>query len=480
MAIDFPSSPTDGQEVSITGRTFRYSAVTGVWRVLTGTVSNDISELADSTGLLGSGGATVYADMAALIAATGMSNGDQAYVTTTNDFYLYNGGWFLIATGVNNPPSAISGVDVNYNLAKDGTATVITAISTDPEGFPLTWSYAVTTGTLGTTATVSQTNNVFTITPSTTEADAGEFSITFSATDGVNTISAVSSFVLSFSEDNYFIDPRDYGMSTGTFSGVGANSNDENLYVLGYSGDQRVYKWELGTPKELASIPSTYTQRAGISNATPSGFYMNRAGDRYYYCSYGTVYQVSLSTPNDLTTGYLYQNGSTYSGQAFNNSGLIFGATWSHTGDRLYISETNTNQIQEHPVNLVGGSPFDLYYVQNRTNSFNPNNITYAYGMGWSSNGMKFWCGENRYIREYSAVSAYSLSGMNATPSATFDTQNLNNNVNNYTANNINNPEIRGIHASDDGNTLYLNLRGVGVFKLTMVTQNTIADGFVF
>ena len=49
-----------------------------------------------------------------------------------------------------------------YALASDGTATVITAISNDPEGFPLTWSYAVTTGSLGSTATVSQTDNVFT------------------------------------------------------------------------------------------------------------------------------------------------------------------------------------------------------------------------------------------------------------------------------------------------------------------------------
>lgn len=425
---------------------------------------------------LNSAGVTVYADMAALIAATGMSNGDQAYVTTTNQLYLYNSGWFLVATGANNPPSAISGVDASYNLAKDGTATVITAISTDPEGFPLTWSYAVTTGTLGTTATVSQTNNVFTITPSTTQSDAGEFSITFSATDGVNTISAVADFTLSFTEDHYFIDPRNHGMSTGTFSGVGIDTNDQNLYVLGYSGDQRVYRWELGTAEELASIPSTYTQRAGISNGTPSGFYMRHDGLGYYYCSYGNVYQVSLSTANDLTSSTQTNYGSTTGGQAFNNGGLIFGGTLSHTGDRLYINETNANTIREHPLN----TNWDISTAQNATNTFNPNNVTYAYGMQWSTDGMKLWLGESRYIREYTASSAYSLSGMNATPSASFDTQSLNNSVDNFTANNIGNAEIRGISVSSDGNRLYLNLRNFGVFKLTMVTQNTIADGFIF
>ena len=135
-----------------------------------------------------------------LIAKTGMAVGDQAYVQENNKLYLYNGaGWYLVATVENAQPTTISGVESAYELASDGTATTITAISTDPDGFPLTWSYAVTTGSLGSTATVSQINNVFTITPSTDTANAGEFSITFSVTDGATgVVSAVSAFTLSF------------------------------------------------------------------------------------------------------------------------------------------------------------------------------------------------------------------------------------------------------------------------------------------
>ena len=152
-------------------------------------------------------GNTVYATMALLAAATGMSTGDMAYVTANNNLYLYTGsGWFKVATVENNSPSAITGVAAATTLADDGTATVITAVSTDPEGFPLTWSYSVTTGSLtnggGATATVSQSANVFTITPTTTEAYAGTFSITFSATDGVNgAVNAVSAFTLAFGFD---------------------------------------------------------------------------------------------------------------------------------------------------------------------------------------------------------------------------------------------------------------------------------------
>ena len=150
---------------------------------------------------------TTVANMTALVALTGMTSGDQAFVTANNKLFLYNGsGWYLVATVQNSSPSAITGVDGTYALATDGTATTITAVSTDPEGVPLTWSYAVTTGSLtnggGASATVSQADNVFTITPSTNTAYAGTFTLTFSATDGVTgAVSAVSAFTLAFSAD---------------------------------------------------------------------------------------------------------------------------------------------------------------------------------------------------------------------------------------------------------------------------------------
>ncbi len=152
----------------------------------------------------GSANVEIYTDMAALIAKTGMSTGDQAYISSTDKLYLYTGtGWYLIATVQNDAPSAITNVGSAYNLAIDGTPTVITAVSTDPEGFPLTWSYAITSGSLGSTATISQTDNVFTITPSTNSADIGTFTLTISATDGANgAVNANTSISLVFKVAN--------------------------------------------------------------------------------------------------------------------------------------------------------------------------------------------------------------------------------------------------------------------------------------
>jgi len=152
------------------------------------------------TGSAGADGgkAEVLTDMAALIAKTGMTSGDMALVNANNNLYIYNGsGWYKIATITNQSPSAITGVSGTYDLTTDGSPTTITAVTTDPEGFPLTWSY--TTSGLGSIATVSNTDGVFTITPSTDTNNGGTFTLTISATDGVNgAVSATSNLTLEF------------------------------------------------------------------------------------------------------------------------------------------------------------------------------------------------------------------------------------------------------------------------------------------
>ena len=200
MPVNFPNSPSNADEHSANGLVYKYNSAKGAWKrkFVAPTDATDINQLNDSSGLLTSSSTTVVADMAALIALTGMSSGDQAFVTANNKLYFYNGsGWYLIATVQNDAPSAITGVNGTYELSIDGTATTITAVSTDPEGFPLTWSSS--TSGLGSIATVSNTDNVFTITPSTTVSDAGTFTLTINATDGVNgAVSTSTNLTLEF------------------------------------------------------------------------------------------------------------------------------------------------------------------------------------------------------------------------------------------------------------------------------------------
>ena len=251
-AVNFPNSPADGDTYVANGVTYTYSATKTVWR---------------SIGA-GSSVSTV-ADMAALIAKTGMTDGDQVFVQANNNLYIYSGtGWYKVATVQNDSPSAITGVNGTYSLALDGTATTITAVSTDPEGFPLTWSYS--TSGLGSIATVSQTDNVFTITPSTNDANGGTFTLTINATDGVNgAVSATTSINLEFLivNSNYTtllataVDTSDNSNITDS------STNNHTITVLGDANAGTVSPYRHGGY-------STYFDGTGDNYTVPNGLHL--------------------------------------------------------------------------------------------------------------------------------------------------------------------------------------------------------------
>ena len=136
----------------------------------------------------------VYANLAAF-PTTGPTTGDQAFNSDNNKIYVWNGnGWFSVAT-VNQSPTWITEPNSDYGLNLGEGAVSITVEATDPDGFDLVYSYS-TTG-LGGAATIAQSgtgNRTYTITPQ----SAGEFTVAFTASDGVNVLSKSSSFVIIF------------------------------------------------------------------------------------------------------------------------------------------------------------------------------------------------------------------------------------------------------------------------------------------
>ena len=156
---------------------------------------------------------------------TSAAAGSQAFVADNNRLYIWNGtGWYNIAL-INTNPS-ISGVSSSYDLAIDGTPTTVTIVASDPEGIPITYSLA--SDTSGSIATVAQgtgsNTNVFTITPSTSSANAGTFTLTFRASDGVNLASAPAEFSLEFSvvNSNY---------TSALITSVGADNAVNNTFI---------------------------------------------------------------------------------------------------------------------------------------------------------------------------------------------------------------------------------------------------------
>ena len=184
MAINFTDSPADGATFTQGAVNFTYDSTKGVW-------NRSILAAAIST----------YATLANMPLAN-VEDDTIARVIDTDKLYIWNGtGWYFLPP-TNTNPTITTGGATSYELANDGTATVVTLEANDPEGFAIVWGYSVTAGSLGSTAVVSVSNNVFTITPSTNNANAGNFSLTFTASDGVNLSTSVSEFTLSFAVEN--------------------------------------------------------------------------------------------------------------------------------------------------------------------------------------------------------------------------------------------------------------------------------------
>lgn len=139
-------------------------------------------------------GITSYTNISDL-PSSGVIQGDLAFVYANTSVYVYANGWFRIAA-VNTTPSITTQPNSSYVLATDGTATTVTLAATDPEGTTITWGSSATGDT--SIATITNSANVFTITP-VTSGSGGTMSVTFTASDGVNTANSnAASFSLTF------------------------------------------------------------------------------------------------------------------------------------------------------------------------------------------------------------------------------------------------------------------------------------------
>ena len=185
MPINFTDSPANGATITQGNSTFTYNSIKGVWNRTIGAAS----------------GLSEYATLSAL-PLVGVADDTLAKVLDTNKLYKWTGtGWYFLDP-VNTNPTITTAGNAAYKLSTDWTPTIVTLAANDPEGFPIIWSYAITAGSLGSTATVSQADNVFTITPSIVDANAGDFTLTFTASDGVNIDTSTSEFSLTFSVAN--------------------------------------------------------------------------------------------------------------------------------------------------------------------------------------------------------------------------------------------------------------------------------------
>jgi drug/metabolite transporter superfamily protein YnfA len=181
-----------------------------------------------------------------------------SYVQESNRLYVWNGtGWFEIAL-VNTNPTITAGGQATYELNNDGTPTVITLTANDPEEVPLTWSYAVSSGALEDT-TITNVDNVFTITPGTIDAT---FNLTFTASDGVNIDTSVSSFTLTFAAWVEQAKIVSSDLEAGDFFGHAFAIDGDTVVVGAYDEDTGVNR--AGAAYIFTRSGTTWTQQAKL------------------------------------------------------------------------------------------------------------------------------------------------------------------------------------------------------------------------
>jgi len=337
----------------------------------------------------GAGGLTVYATLDDL-PASGLTAGDQAFVSSTSRFYISNGsGWYNVAL-INATPSLTIDPTGAIALAVDGsTPTVITLTGTDSDNADANLIYSVDSdGNFGGLATLSQDSSVFTITPlSEASATTETSTLTFKASDGISFGSGTTTFTLTFIttvENSKYTTLLAKADTAGTDNQVDASTNAYTITENGtvtstaltpyHPGGYSIYFDGTG---DLVSTPYSSDFNFGTNNWTV---------EFWVYAQNWTSEQVPLSIAPSNNFGPLlvyYHLGNLKYYSSAN------GSSWNISGQDVIISP-NTNQW--YHLAFVRNGNFLYSYVDGvQTSSAAVTGYDYNFnnrvrlGQGWST-----------------------------------------------------------------------------------------------
>ena len=399
------------------------SATTGTRTVETSSNSNNALTLTGNAVIFATAaaadlGPTVHSTNDGLVAQTGMTVGDTALITGTNKLYMYTtSGWFLVATVTNASPSAITGAAASYTLATDGTATVVTLAATDPEGFPITFSHTVSTGSLGSTATVTQGTganaNVFTVTPSSNSAHAGSFSLTFSASDGNSVSQTISSFSLSFGPNlsTASLDSDSFALGSlgGNVRGLAFSSDGTKMFTV--TSDDYVYQYSLTNGYSMASGNVTYDNvsfSVASQESSAQGIAFNSNGSKMFIIGSGSdaVQQFSLTNNYNLSSGVSHDTAFSIVNQDSDSKGLAFNSD----GSKMFVVGRVTQEVHQYSLtnnfNLSSGVTYDNVSFDVSSQDSTPTGLAFK-----NDGSLMFMIGRSSdKIWQYALTSDFDLS----------------------------------------------------------------------
>jgi sugar lactone lactonase YvrE len=358
---------------------------------------------------------------------TESSNSGNAITATTDSVVFVTvyttSGWFLVATMTNTSPSAITGAAAYYVLATDGTATVITLAATDPEGFPITFSHTVSTGSLGSTATVTQGTganaNVFTVTPSSNSDHAGSFSLTFSASDGNSVSQAISAFSLGFGFDltDATYDNLSFSVASQEANpeAIAFNSDGTKMFVIGFEND-KIHQYSLTNGFSLASGNVSYDNLSfsvASQDSVPKSITFNSDGTKMFVAgnSGDDVSEYSLTNGFSLASGNVsYNNSFSVASQDTAPTDVAFNSD----GTKMFVIGAAQDKV--HQYSLTNGFSLASGNVSYDNLSFSvASQDTTPLAIAFNSDGTKmFVAGATQdKVFQYSLTNGFSLASGN-------------------------------------------------------------------
>jgi len=365
-------------------------------------------------------GLTVYATKEDL-PTSGLTSGDQAYVTANSRLYVSNGsGWYNVAL-INATPSLSISPEGVIELATDGSTTTITLTATDSDNSVAGLTYSVESdGSFGGLATVSQDSSVFTITPlSEDSATTTSSTLTFKASDGISFGSGDRTLTLQFKVSN----------SNYTTHLMQADMVDSNIQV------------------DLSSTNTTMTQVGSVPAAAfspyhPGGYSVYFDGNDYISVADGAyktlgsdpwtyecwVYPTSVAAGTKYILGDHASSGSgaTTSANIWLN-GANFGIFCrTSAGNNINLNESTTRSANQwYHLALVFDQTNLILYVdgtavitQAHSSGFNDGSGSFSIGRSGDYNGA-YYTGYVRDVRLVKGTAVYTSSFTPPTESLT-------------------------------------------------------------
>lgn len=274
-------------------------------------------------------GVTVYANFAAFPASP--NEGDLAYANDTDALYVRKGSsWNRIDSGEESPVILTEPPTTEQALNNDGSTSTVTMTAQDPEGFGITYGIAYATANnarpaqLSSDTTINQSTGVYTFTPTTTEANAGNFKARLSASDGAKTTTRLVEFSLAFNVTAELLLVGGGGGGNNDSGGAGGGGGyveDASYTFL----KNTTYNITVGTGGAIATAQGAVGSRGGNSTFATGG------SDIYVATGGGGGGGVGNFTGSDLNTALNGGSGGG-AGRASDGPGLGLQASYSGKG----------------------------------------------------------------------------------------------------------------------------------------------------